>query len=182
MSEKPDDLLPLPVGIFPVESVPRPVLLQNEQDAYLVFDACLKGSKTSCGMATVRLQNCLVTRFGYPNDEALHALLGPEVYPQGIGYYGVYEVHGSSWVTQLQEQQQQCFPHHVLPNLRHFVITFRNSTFEAIAQSVKVTVLSRRTMLARFTHLLEGMVEEGYSDSGAGEPHAVEEWFSAPCR
>lgn len=182
MSENSDDVLPLSVGIFPVESLPRPVLLQNEQDAYLVFDARVEDSNTSCGMATVRLQNCLVTRFGYPNDEALHALLGPAVYPQGIGFYGVYEVHDSSWVKQLQEQHQLCVPHSALADHRHFVITFRNSTFEAIAQSVKVSVMTRRMTLAKFTHMLGLMVEGGRADSVAGEPHAVEEWFSAPCR
>jgi hypothetical protein len=182
MSEDSDALQPLSVGIFPVESVPRPVLLQDEENAYLVFDACLAASKSSCGMATLCLQNCLVTRFGYPNDEALHALLGSEVYPQGIGYYGVYEVRDSSWVMQLQEQRRQCCPDSAHVSHRHFVITFRDSTFEAIAQSVKVTVQNRRATLARFTHMLGWMVQGGRADSVPGEPPVVEEWFSAPCR
>jgi hypothetical protein len=136
-----DKIRPLSIGIVPAASTPNPVLLQNEQDASVIFDALEEGSNTWCGCAMVRLEGCLITRFGYPNDRELLALMGLHVYPQGAGVYGIFEVHNSSWIADIQQQQQSCRPESVIPARRHILITFQDSTFEAIAQSVNVVLL-----------------------------------------
>ena len=106
MTESSDRVVPLSMGMLPAADVPRPILLQNEDDAYLVFDARSEVPNAPAGIATVRLQGCLITRFGYPNDEALG---GHPLYPRGLRFYGVFEVQDSSWVAQLQEQKSPMF-------------------------------------------------------------------------
>jgi hypothetical protein len=136
-----DEIRPLSIGIVPAPGTSGPILLQNEQDASVIFDALAEGSNTRCGCAMVRLEGCLVTQFGYPNDRELLALMGPQLYPQGAGVYGIFEVHNSSWIADIQQQQQSFRPYSVIPARRHILITFQNSTFEAIAQSVNAVLL-----------------------------------------
>jgi hypothetical protein len=130
--------------------------MQSEDDAYVVFDAHSDASQAS-GTALVRLRQCLITRFGYPNDEAL---AGHPLYAGGLGFYGVFEVRNSSWIAQLQEQNRRCFPGFRMPQRRHIAITFHDSTLEAITQSVEASLLteSRRSVLSRVTGLLWGDV------------------------
>jgi hypothetical protein len=74
----------------------------------------------------------MIATFGYPNDEALP---GHPLYGAGLGPYGVFEVSDSSWKRQIIEQNKRCFPrtppHY--DSLRHFVVTFQDSTFECLA-------------------------------------------------
>ena len=155
MTENSDQVVPLSIGVLPVTDVPSPILLQNEYDAYLVFDAHSEVPSVPAGTAIVRLQGCLITRFGYPNDEALG---GHPLYPRGLGFYGVFEVQNSSWIAQLQEQNHRCFPEHKMPRRRHVAITFHDNMFEGIAHSVHASLTNedRRSVLGKITQLLWG--------------------------
>lgn len=151
-----DEVRPLSVGVVPAGDLSSPIFLQNERDAFVVFDALVEGSDTRCGCAMIRLQSCLVTRFGYPNDRELLALMGPQLYPRGPGIYGVFEVHNSSWIAEIQEQQQRCLPYLAIPSRRHILITFQGSTFEAIAQAVSAVTLeeTRSSAVSTLTQVL----------------------------
>jgi hypothetical protein len=141
--------------MLPAADVPNPILLQNEYDAYLVFDAHSEVPNAPAGIATVRLQGCLIARFGYPNDEAL---AGHPLYPRGLGFYGVFEVQNSSWVAQLQEQNRRCFPEFTMPRRRHVVITFHDSMFEGLTHSVHASLTNedRCSVIGKITRLLWG--------------------------
>jgi hypothetical protein len=67
--------------------------------------------------------------------------MGLRLYPQGAGVYGIFEVHNSSWIADVQQQQQSSRPDSVIPARRHILINFQDSTFEAIARSVNVVLL-----------------------------------------
>jgi hypothetical protein len=155
MIESSDQVVPLSIGLLPVTDVPSPILLQNEYDAYLVFDAHSEVPSASSGIAIVRLQHCLITRFGYPNDEALE---GHPLYPRGLGFYGAFEVNNSSWLAQLQEQNRRRFPEYKMPHRRHIVITFHDSMFEGLADAVHASLTNenRRSVLGKITQLLWG--------------------------
>jgi hypothetical protein len=79
----------------------------------------------------------MLTKFGYPNDEALS---GHPLYSKGLDAYGVCEVISSSWVKTLTEQNRVAFPDTPDSTLRHFIITFHDSTFECIARELKASV------------------------------------------
>jgi len=107
-------------------------------------------------MAIVRFESCWAHYFGSPNSEALH---GHPLYGRGLTFYGIFEVLDSSWIR-LMEKRNRVHQHHSparYAELRHFIFTFNDSTFECVAESVTsqtalwrdaevlwVTILDRR--------------------------------------
>ena len=64
----------------------------------------------------------------------------------------------SCWIAQLQRQIQLCFPRLAMPSRRHIAVTFQDSTFEAVTETVSGIVLNehRLSVLSRVTQLLWG--------------------------
>jgi hypothetical protein len=120
------------LGVLPRSDVPRPVLLQSERACYLLFEGTAVGPPRSDGVAIFAFHSCLISRFGYPNDEAL---AGHPLFKSGLGFYGVFEVTNSSWDRELRLQNRVGFPTFDMPKRRHFIVTFHDSTFECIATS-----------------------------------------------
>lgn len=114
------------IDVRPDAGVPAPFLLGSELTTILVY----RGS----GTIVARFLRCHVSKFGYPNDEAL---AGHPLYAGGLRYYGVFRVENSSWIKTLANQNRVCFPKHAaFSRSRHFAITFHDSTFECIAEDV----------------------------------------------
>jgi hypothetical protein len=103
--------------------------VQNEDRAVLIFESTRSGESV-----LVEFAGCFLTRFGYPNDEAL---VGHQLYSRGLRSYGVFEVRESGWLMDIVARNAISFPSAKLPSLRHFVITFHDSTFECLAQSIE---------------------------------------------
>jgi hypothetical protein len=98
--------------------------------------------------AVIELVGCSVATFGYPNDEALP---GHPLYAAGLRHYGLFEVHDSEWIERLSRQNRVVFPE-VTPrgsSIRHFVITFHDSTFECLAEDVRGAFASNGEELRR---------------------------------
>ncbi len=136
-----DEVQTLDVGFLPDAGTPQPRLQADELTTTLTF----LGQPTSGGDRTavvVDLVRCMVSTFGYPNDEALH---GHPLYATGLRHYGVFEVIDSSWKRRIIEQNRRCFPRNPphYETLRHFVITFHGSTFECLAQALVVRSAER---------------------------------------
>jgi hypothetical protein len=112
----------------PDPGAPAPLLVQNEDRAALIFESTPSGESV-----LLEFGGCLLTRFGYPNDEAL---AGHQLYSKGLRSYGVFEVEESAWIADIVARNAVSFPLAGLPSLRHFVITFHDSTFECLAQSI----------------------------------------------
>ncbi|MEK8035088.1 hypothetical protein AACH06_30085 [Ideonella sp. DXS29W] len=132
--------VPFDIGFVPEAAAPSPSLLQSESAAALVFGAMEilpDGIRKPVGCATVELELCSVTKFGYPNDEALsgHPLSG-----KGLEAYGIFEVINSSWLEALANQNRVSFPNTPRSSQRHFILTFHDSTFECVARSLRGTV------------------------------------------
>jgi hypothetical protein len=122
----------LNLGVVPRSDVPRPVLLQSEAACYLVFEGTADTQPRSGGVAIVTFASCLISRFGYPNDEAL---AGHPLFKSGLRFYGVHEVGNSPWDRELRLQNRIAFPTFDMPKRRHFIVTFHDSMFECIAAS-----------------------------------------------
>jgi hypothetical protein len=148
VSEGPEHVTELDFGCIPDPSGSREFLLQDESSAYLTFHAVRRGSDGyfhDAGLAVVEMPFCHITRFGYPNDEALE---GHPLWDKGLGAYGIYEVLNSSWKAQLAEQNLVCFPNphpDAGARSRHYVFTFHESTFECIAEGLTLTVIQEGT-------------------------------------
>jgi hypothetical protein len=60
------------------------------------------------------------------------------------GYYGIYEVKNSSWIARLSEQNKVAFPDsRPSDGVKHFVITFHDSTFERLAAGMEAEAAER---------------------------------------
>ena len=88
--------------------------------------------------------------WGPPNDEVAHRL-----YDRGLRPYGMYEVANSTWIRRLEEMNR-VHPHHqrgLFSRLRHFVLSFHDSTFECCCQRY-----SSRIIRGSITECMDQMV------------------------
>jgi hypothetical protein len=117
-----DEVVQLSPGWNVDPGVPDPILVQREDSAAILFHIA-----PDRDTVLVVFEGCLIARFGYPNDEGLgtHPL-----YAKGLAFYACQEVLDSSWPAELGVQQWA-------QNLRHFVITFHDSTFECLADDIR---------------------------------------------
>ena len=120
----------LDLGFKPEAAVSGAALIQSEYSAVLMFN-------TTKGRAVATLAGCSVTKFGYPNDEAL---AGHPLYDHGLSAYGVFEVLNSEWIELTVRQNQVSFPETRKGTGRHFIFTFHDSTFECIASGLSTSL------------------------------------------
>ena len=140
MFQKHDKIVRFDVGFEPEAAVSGPVLLQTDNNTFLTFNAVRMtsdGKRGAVGTGVIEFGGCSVTKFGYPNDEALG---GHPLYKHGLEAYGVFEVLCSSWIRQMTEQNRVCFPHTSDSKNRHFIFTFHDSTFECVADDCRATL------------------------------------------
>ncbi len=85
-------------------------------------------------VAVVEFEGPIAHFLGPPNDEAFK---GHPLAARGLRPYGTYEIKGSSWVRALEKMNRVHPRHSQTPyrRLRHFVISFHDSTFECIARA-----------------------------------------------
>jgi hypothetical protein len=139
-----DQIEKLDLGYTPEAAISGAVLVQTECSTVLTFNANYSqlaedGFYHSAGTALLEFHNCIVTKFGLPNDEALpgHPLYSKMGEVQAA--YDFLEVHNSSWKAELEQQNQVRFPNSKFV-CRHFIITFHDSTFECLAGDIRITV------------------------------------------
>jgi hypothetical protein len=110
----------------------------SEQRTLVGFFAREEASEQadSDAVTVAELLECTSVRFGFPNDEVLH---GHPLYGAGLGYYQLHEVMNSAWLAELRaiEAVHDHAPEVPFENARHFVLTFHDSTLEAIATGVR---------------------------------------------
>jgi hypothetical protein len=128
--------VPYDIGFKPEAAVSEPVLLQTDYRTFLTFSAkrlLSDGKYHDAGYGIIEFERCSLTKFGYPNDEAL---AGHPLYDKGLGAYRVFRVCNSSWIKQMTEQNRVSFPKTPDSNKSHFIFTFHDSTFECIANGL----------------------------------------------
>ena len=135
--------VPHDIGFEPEAAVSEALLLQTEHAAIFTFHAMRPmpdGRREDAGYGIVELDLCSLTKFGYPNDEALS---GHPLHGRGLGGYGVYEVRNSSWIRLMTEQNRVAFPKTPDSTQRHFIFTFHDSTFECIARGLRASLSTK---------------------------------------
>ena len=81
----------------------------------------------------VRCDGVLVTRFGYPNDEAL---AGDPVYSAGLKFYDVVEVLDSPWLIDINARNKTQFPNFGGYDHKHYFMAFHDSSFEVLCRNI----------------------------------------------
>jgi hypothetical protein len=125
---------PLDLAFEPEAAISGPVVLQHERLLLLSFNAVDTTvlPHPDLGRAVIEFIDPLLTRFGYPNDEALR---GHPLYAAGLDThgYGGFEVLESSWKIEIEEQNRIAFPAWPGWDVRHFAFVFHDSMFECLA-------------------------------------------------
>lgn len=139
LSSKIDEVVRYDIGFEPEAAVSGPMLLKTDNSTFLTFNAVRmkEDKRETAGTGVIEILGCSITKFGYPNDEALG---GHPLAKKGLRSYGVFEVLRSSWVRAKTEQNRVCFPRTPDSKQRHFVLTFHDSTFECIADDLRPTL------------------------------------------
>ena len=145
------------IGFKPEAAVPFPVLMQTEIRTLMSFGGwdARKNAPTvsedgkpyelhgSTGwlhaVGTIEFRLCLVTKFGYPNDEAL---VGHPLGGAGLDPYAVHQVKNSTWIAALKAQNRVAFPadQSWVGDQKHFIITFHDSVFECLAMDLDLEI------------------------------------------
>ena len=116
---------------------PDPFLVSSEQRTLFAFiPPELEISEPSASGETYRVAEfvrCVSVRFGFPNDEALSPW-----FERGIAFYAVNEAAGSEWLEEVRAIERQHPKSGLEPfaTTRHWVLTFHDSTLEALADGV----------------------------------------------
>ncbi len=81
----------------------------------------------------VQCHGVLITRFGYPNDEAL---AGDPLYATGLKFYEVVEVLESPWLRDINARNRTRFPNFKDYDHKHYFMAFHDSSFEVLCRSI----------------------------------------------
>jgi hypothetical protein len=144
-----------PLAGIPASSMgaPLPVVLANEHALLVAYytesphpkwdgtnPRSISAATTEDPVAVVDFGLARAHYLGPPNDEAFH---GHPLASRGLRPYGAFEVGNSSWIRALAEMNA-VHPRHspaLFASLRHFILTFHDSTFECVAKEFDVTVV-----------------------------------------
>jgi len=141
----PDEIIELDLGVIPEAAISGAVCLQTEVITFLTFNAMRPTARMSpyggpylenAGTAVIEFKRCIVSRFGYPNDEPRSGI--PQY--QSVDY-GIYEVLNSTWIQEVVRMNRYSFPKTQDDYVkRHFVFGFHDSTFECLADDLDLQV------------------------------------------
>ena len=90
------------------------------------------------GIALVEFERCWDVKFGGPNDEAGHLLVG-----RGYGGYGAYLVKNSKWIEERKQlaSRHPKFDPSTYPERNHYLLAFRDQTLDCLADGYRIEEL-----------------------------------------
>lgn len=149
MAETVDEIIKLDLGYRPAGFGSKPVIVESELSTFVVFKAVFSqrgadGKYQVAGLAMVEFVHCHMSKFGLPNNDAW---AGHPLYAQiteadsWMEMMEMMEVRNSTWKAELERQNKVSYPDWDWPH-HHYIISFRESTFECIAKDIKITVLN----------------------------------------
>ena len=140
-----EEIVELDLGVSPEAAVSGAVCLRTEAGTFLTFNAVRLTGRTSpyaeymddARTAVVAFTRCLVSRFGYPNDEARWGI--PRYKDVS---YGIYEVRNSTWIGEVVRLNRYRFPETKDDDVRrHFLFAFHDDMFECLADDLSREVV-----------------------------------------
>ncbi len=97
-------------------------------------------------VALARFHRPYAHQFGPPNDEAIR---GHPLFHLGLEPYSSFEITASKWIDELCKRNS-VHPYHKdshFADYRHFILTFHDSTFEAIAERYEAKIIGKMSVL-----------------------------------
>lgn len=97
----------------------------------------------------------LIYKYGYPNDEVSHPLS-----KYGLGFYGLYKVNNSPWLTELLENNRQ-HQRHIegsFDNYKHYIAKLKDVTVEVICSRMEEKQLTQTELLTFIQNEINSLV------------------------
>ena len=115
---------------------PVPMIFEGGGSLYVIFWALLEDGAGE-DIYTIKFNGVSQYKFGTPNDENI---TGHPYHSLGLGRYAFYEVLHSDWTKGLKKinSGHSKFDERTWDKKRHFIITFRDETFECVADSFEI--------------------------------------------
>ena len=119
---------------------PMPQLFSSENRTFLIYHT-INSEHGAEEIAIVEFLDTLAHKFGVVNDEALS---GHPLYHNGLDFYKAHEVENSSWLDEIRiiHQVHPKYSEEHWNGLRHFILTFQDSTLEIIAKGYQIETTS----------------------------------------
>ena len=148
---------PIPIVLAGEHDVLLTYYLQNTTEGWDGRSVKMVGADSEGEpVAIIKFKNCYAHMFGPPNDEAFQ---GHPLSDQGLGPYGAFEVHNSSWIRKLEKINSVHHYHskdRFMESKRHYVFSFHDTTFECIAKDFEVD-LSSGSVKSMVSRMLENI-------------------------
>jgi hypothetical protein len=126
-------------------------ITEDRDSSYVRMVSSKSEDETVC---VVIFKQCYAHMFGPPNDEAFS---GHPLAERGLMPYGSFIVENSSWIRRL-EQMNSVHPYHkpeIFNSYKHYILTFHDSTFECIAESYKIKIFHKTSIVSLVPKLVE---------------------------
>ena len=127
-----DEVVPLAEIPRPDVGAPLPRLVADEHEARVTY--YVRGNDDEETTAT--FSGLYALYLGAPNEEAFE---GHPLASRGLLPWGAFEIRQSSWIR-APEWMNRVHPHHrpkAFASLRHFVLSFHDTTFESVAEDAR---------------------------------------------
>lgn len=128
--------------------IQTPVLLSNGLLSILVYESLdlrepnnVRRQPTASRFAMVEFWRCSAVYLGSPNDEAIE---GHRLYGKGIDVGGAFTIENSLWREELARinSVHSQFDAAYWQSLTHYLLFFKDHTFECLAREVKSEIIS----------------------------------------
>jgi len=135
---------------YPINiGAPEPRILCNDINLVLLFHVDLldlpkitnkikqRDSTSDTGVAIMKFKKNYIFKYGTPNDEVLD---GHPYYNLGLEHYSFFEVNDSDWIKEIKkiESHHPYYNDNSFEDLKHYIITFKEKTFECIAEHYSI--------------------------------------------
>jgi hypothetical protein len=122
--------------IQPDPGLPHSFILADDKGhTVLLFRAYVPGKGNEPFTCVIKFL-ALALKYGYPNNEALPA---HPLYDDGLEPDGIFEVLHSTWLSELETQNERVFNTTMYRDYRHIVVTFHESMFEVLTKSIDIS-------------------------------------------
>ena len=131
---------------YPINiGAPEPMIICSGFDLILLFYVDLfdlpkitdklkeRNIDSDIGIAIMKFKKGYIHKFGIPNDEVI---IGHPYYKLGLKPYSFFAVNDSDWIKEIKriEAHHPYFNEQGFDSLNHYIITFKDNTFECIAE------------------------------------------------
>ncbi|WP_075617974.1 hypothetical protein [Paenisporosarcina indica] len=133
----------VPLNSIPQSSVgsPNPIVLSDKTTTVVAYDL-EEDEIENNDIAIITFKSCRSIMFGPPGDEIFEA---HPLSSRGLERYSTFIIEDSSWLRILIKMNS-VHPRHKeshFEDLRHFILSFHDSTFECIAEDFEVETINR---------------------------------------